>query len=128
MKYVLALVFLLIILVGIKQVYAFRMAQNSCFENINNEIFKAKMQQTQEVVILDVCTVEEFQEGNITGAKNIDVNQQNFKANINQLDKDNTYLVYCRSGMRSLKASNILCAAGFTKVYNLSNGYLGWEE
>lgn len=128
MKYILALTILVIILIGIKQLYAFRMAQNSCFENINNETFKKKTQDINQTVILDVRTAAEFQEGNIRGAQNLDVNQGNFKALINQMDKDKTYLVYCRSGMRSIKASNILCAAGFTKVYNLSNGYLGWDE
>lgn len=128
MKYLLTLIILFVILIGLKKIYAFKMMQNSCFENITNETFKAKMQDSKQVIILDVRTIEEFQKGNITGAQNIDVNQQSFKTAIKQLDKDKIYLVYCRSGMRSLKASHILCEAGFTKVYNLSNGYLGWKE
>ena len=89
--------------------------------------FKSLVDQ-QSGVILDVRTPEEFAEGHIPGAINLDVNGSNFKDEIGKLDKAKSYEVYCRSGKRSLKASEMMQSEGFTKVTNLDGGILGWQE
>ncbi len=127
MKYLLLLLIIIIAALGIKKIYAHQIAQNSCFENINNEVFKTEMMATEQTIILAVRTKKEYQGGNIQGAINIDVLEDNFEAKVQELDQDKTLLVYCRSGGRSVKASLILCNLGFKKVYNLSNGYMGWK-
>lgn len=78
--------------------------------------------------IVDVRTSEEFANGHIGKALNIDVTQSDFteKAKI-QLDKSKTCYVYCRSGRRSLMAADLLAKDGF-KVVNLRGGYLEWES
>lgn len=83
---------------------------------------KAKeMMDSQEVVILDVRTVEEFNEGHIEHAINIPL------ADIESitLDQEQTILVYCRSGSRSKQASAILAEKGYTKIYEFG-GILDW--
>jgi rhodanese-related sulfurtransferase len=79
-------------------------------------------------IVLDVRTPEEFVEGHLSNAVNIDFNAPDFKAKVNELDKQKTYLVYCRSGRRSLEAAKVMKAAGFNSVINMKGGILAWES
>jgi phage shock protein E len=74
-------------------------------------------------LLLDVRTPEEFAEGNISGAVNLDIYNANFSAELDKLDKTKPVYVYCRSGSRSSKASNMMKEKGFKEVYNLIGGY-----
>ena len=107
--------------------YSMRLSSNSCFENINPTQFKKIVAEHPTAVVLDVRTKQEYQSGNIKASTNIDVLEENFSAQIQSLDKDLHYLIYCRSGMRSAKAAGILCELGFTNVYNLTGGYNAWK-
>ena len=71
-------------------------------------------------------THTEFAEGHIEKAINIDFRSENFQDEIDKLDKDKTYLIYCRSGNRSLNALNIMRELNFTKIYHMSGGILEW--
>ena len=64
-------------------------------------------QNSPDVVILDVRTPEEFAKEHIENAINLDYYSQTFRDELNNLDKDKTYLIYCRSGNRSGKALDI---------------------
>ena len=66
--------------------------------------------------IIDVRTVGEFQSGHINGAKNIPL--QELRTKLNQLKKDETYILCCASGARSGSATRILKNEGFENVYN----------
>ncbi len=55
----------------------------------------------KDFVILDVRTPQEFAEGHIINAVNLDINSKSFRDDLKKLDKNKTYLVYCRTGMRS---------------------------
>lgn len=80
------------------------------------------------IAILDVRTAKEFADGHVAGAVNIDVNQADFAQKIDQLDRSKTYIVYCRSGRRSSKAVGIMAAKGFKNLYNVSDGFVGWNK
>ncbi len=80
------------------------------------------------VQLLDVRTPEECADGIIPGATAINVLEESFRTRIQELDKDQTVLVYCRSGNRSQRASEILVAEGFREVHHLAGGYLAYEE
>ncbi|QWW20722.1 rhodanese-like domain-containing protein [Schaalia sp. 19OD2882] len=69
-------------------------------------------------VLLDVRTPEEFAEGHLEGATNIDVQSPDFADKIAALDKDADYTLYCRSGRRAGQAKALMEQAGFTKVSN----------
>lgn len=69
--------------------------------------------------VIDVRTPEEFSEGYVQGAVNIDVENPDFESQIASLDKDAAYSVYCRSGNRSAVAVDIMRNAGFTNVVDL---------
>lgn len=96
--------------------------------NLSQEQWWEGTQNETDAVILDVRTPEEWNDGIIPGAINIDIYQgPAFMEAIGELDKDKSYYVYCRSGARSANACNIMSQLGFLKAYNLSGGIMGWN-
>ena len=84
--------------------------------------------QNPDVVILDVRTVQEYAEGHIEGALNIDVKGSGFvQMAEQQLSKENTIAVYCRSGRRSANAAALLADQGY-KVVNMVGGIVAWQN
>jgi phage shock protein E len=102
--------------------------QSNAFLNLDVKSFAEKIMKDKEVIILDVRTPAEFAEGAIKGAINIDVNASNFKEKVSTLDKEKSYLIYCRSGMRSVKACNIMSENGYRQLFNLLGGYQAWSS
>jgi len=81
----------------------------------------------KNVQLIDVRTSNEFNEGHIKNAINIDFfNVTNFKNSFNKLNKEQAIYIYCRSGARSQKAARKLVDMGFTKIYDLKGGYSRW--
>lgn len=76
--------------------------------------------------LIDVRTPEEYKQGHIPQAMLIDVNNKRFKKKIGRLNRENAVAVYCKGGVRSLKAAEILKKNGF-KVYNLKDGFQSWD-
>nr|WP_309100603.1 rhodanese-like domain-containing protein [Fredinandcohnia onubensis] len=74
--------------------------------------------------IIDVREVEEVKEGKIPGAVNIPLGLIEFR--MHELDKSKEYVMVCRSGGRSGRASQFLEGQGF-KVINMEGGMLAWE-
>ena len=89
--------------------------------NISAEEMK-KIISEKQVIILDVRTLEEFKEGHIEKAINIDFYSENFENNLNKLDKTKKYIIYCRSGNRSGTALKIMEDLKFMEVYNVLGG------
>ena len=79
-------------------------------------------------IMLDVRTNEEYQEKHIANSINIDYKSPNFKDQVDKLDKDKTYLTYCRSGRRSTGASEIMESNGFKNIYMIEGGIIAWEK
>ncbi|AEA46376.1 rhodanese-like domain-containing protein [Archaeoglobus veneficus] len=80
-----------------------------------------------DFVILDVRTPEEFSQGHIENAINVNYYSKTFENELNRLDKNKTYLVYCRTGHRSGLAVEVMKELGFKKVYNMMGGIAEWE-
>lgn len=66
--------------------------------------------------VIDVRTPEEFADGHLEGAQNINLQSPSFNSEIEALPKDADYVVYCRSGNRSADATAQMKAMGFTNV------------
>ncbi|MGD2042281.1 MAG: rhodanese-like domain-containing protein [Acidimicrobiia bacterium] len=81
-----------------------------------------------DVVVLDIRTPEEVAAGAIDGAQVLDFYSATFQAEIGELDRDTTYLVYCRSGNRSAQATQLMENLGFEDVYELEGGILAWAN
>jgi len=95
--------------------------------NMNVEDFSKKTAESG-VVILDVRTPGEFMTGHIQDAQNIDFESGSFESQIESLDKNGTYAVYCRSGNRSGQAVKVMQDAGFKNIYNLNGGVIDWAN
>lgn len=80
-----------------------------------------------KVVVLDVRTAEEFADGHMQGAINLDIRGGKFAETLAGLDKSKTYLVHCAVGGRSAKACGQMDGLKFEKVLNLSGGITAWE-
>ncbi|HUH29193.1 rhodanese-like domain-containing protein [Gelidibacter sp.] len=81
----------------------------------------------KKVQLIDVRTPEEYQEGHIKNAVNIDFLADGFDQKFDNFNKDEPLYIYCRSGNRSAKAAKILSELGFEKIYDLEGGYLNYE-
>ena len=98
-------------------------SDNSLSVDKFNEIISAG-----NVQIVDVRTPQEYGEGHISGAVNIDVMNSGFEQNVDKsLDKNIPVAIYCRSGNRSKTAMNILLKKGF-KVFELDKGFNAWKS
>ncbi len=97
------------------------------FENVDVQRF-SQLTDDPDVVLLDVRTANEFNEGHIDGAINIDQGQNDFmeKARV-ALSTGKKIAVYCRSGRRSANAAGRLAAEGYQCV-NLKGGIQAWKE
>ena len=80
-----------------------------------------------KMVVLDVRTAEEYAEGHMPGAINLDIRGGKFAQTLAGLDKSKTYLVHCAVGGRSAKACGQMDGMKFEKVLNLSGGITAWE-
>lgn len=78
--------------------------------------------------IIDIRTPEEFKEGHITGAKNIDLRADDFSDKIALLDRNKPYIIHCKSGGRSTKSLKFWKDLGFTKIHHLDAGFDGWKK
>ena len=99
-------------------------SQISFVKVLEKDNFQVLMQQKSQVI--DVRTPEEYALGYIKGAILIDYKASDFQASISALNRNVTYLIYCRSGNRSGKASIIMDSLGFKKIYDLKGGFMNW--
>lgn len=87
-------------------------------------------QNDDNAIILDVRTSDEFEEGFIPGAINIDIYKgQGFVYEVESLDKTKNFYVYCKAGGRSAQACNVMNQhLGIEKTYNLIGGFMNWQN
>lgn len=90
--------------------------------------FRNLIDRTPNGVIMDVRTeTERLQTGFMINSKHLDFYRQDFNDQLDQLDNEKTYFVYCRSGQRSGKTVDQLRAKGY-QAYNLEGGFMAWKE
>jgi len=93
-----------------------RTAKGLIQENLSNPDF----------TILDIRTPREFDGGHIAGARNIDFYAQTFAQEFRSLDREKTYLIYCRSGNRSRQLMGAVDKMRFKKVFHMRSGLVDW--
>jgi len=81
-----------------------------------------------DIKILDVRTGFEYRRGHLKEAINLNYYLFSFKANLEKLDKNSTWLVHCHSGVRSGKTLPLMKEAGFNNIIHLSKGIVDWNE
>ncbi len=87
---------------------------------------KEKLDQGQEIVLIDCREQDEWDAGHIATAQLIPLSQ--FKAQFETLDTEAEIIIQCRSGRRSLQACMFLQSEGYENLANLEGGILAWEE
>lgn len=79
------------------------------------------------LTVIDVRTPEEFAEGHLADATLIDISSDTFMQDLEALERDTPYLIYCRSGNRSEQARLAMADLGFSDVADLEGGILAWQ-
>ena len=96
--------------------------------DLSQEEWAEQLKNDDNALILDVRTQEEVEEGQIPGAVHIDIYLgEEFLEEVEKLDRDKNFYVYCRSGNRSGQACAILNSLGIENAYNLEGGFNEWE-
>ncbi|KAB1158194.1 rhodanese-like domain-containing protein [Flavobacterium luteum] len=96
--------------------------------NLTQQDWTEQLENDENAIVLDVRTEDECNDGIIENAIMIDINKgQYFINEIESLDKSKNYYVYCRSGVRSAKACDIMNELGFENAYNLLGGFIQWD-
>lgn len=93
-------------------------------EKITPQEVAKRLQNGEEVNIIDVRESSEVATGKIPGAKHIPLGHLALRKN--ELSKDKTYIITCQSGNRSKAACGILEALGF-KVEDMVGGMNNWS-
>jgi rhodanese-related sulfurtransferase len=81
-----------------------------------------------DFVVLDVRTPEEFAQGHLQGAANLNIASPDFVGRLEKLDRTKSYLVYCRTGNRSAHAVRAMQQLGFATIHHMSAGIVGWQQ
>lgn len=96
------------------------------YTNLNTEDAWDKINEDQNIMLIDVRKREEFKEEHIKNARNIPLEQ--IEKNIGKLPRDKEILIYCQHGARSIRAIRQLEVAGYTKLYHVHQGLRGWKN
>jgi rhodanese-related sulfurtransferase len=100
---------------------------NSTVKNVSAEEAYKLINDNKEIVILDVRTKEEYDDGHIPGAKLVPLQTLPMKLDDLEEYKDKAVLVYCASGGRSPRAINFLANNDFSNLYHLHRGISSWR-
>ena len=105
-------------------------AESESYQRVDNTEWAEALSEADDTPqIIDVRTAEEFADGTIEGSINIDFLAEGFLEKMNeQLNKEETIYIYCRSGGRSAKAATLLIEAGYSNIIELETGYSGYDK
>ena len=96
--------------------------------DLEQDKWKNGFENDTDTIILDVRTPEEYEISRIPNSVNIDFyNPEIFMQEIGKLDKNMSYYIYCRTGVRSANSCHLMKELGFAKTYNLIGGIVDWN-
>jgi len=99
-------------------------------KNITPQEASALIQQNQDnpdFIIIDIRTPEAFAQEHIENAINLDYGSQGFQDELDKLDRDKVYLIYCQNGAQSQSALDMMAELNFKEVYTISGGLDQWK-
>lgn len=103
-------------------------ANTTVVTHLSAERFKAIIANDKDGVIIDLRTTDEMNKGYIKGAVQIDFLAKDAEQQIDKLDKNKTYYIYCAGGGRSADAAEYMEKQKFKRVYNFEKGFSEWEK
>ena len=95
--------------------------------DVFESVVSGSLLKNDDIQLVDVRTPEEYSEGHLDRAVNINWYEADFTDQFDKIDKNETIYVYCKAGGRSAMAQEKLNAIGFKKVVNLEGGYDAWK-
>ena len=103
-------------------------AKASATKDVTPDEAAALVKNQSGVLVLDVRTPDEFAEGHIPGAKNVDFLGDDFEKQIAALPADRLLIVHCAAGNRSAKAvAKIAALQKSAQIFHLKSGFNGWK-
>jgi rhodanese-related sulfurtransferase len=81
-----------------------------------------------DFILLDTRTRIEFDKGHIKGAYFLDYNAEDYWEQVQSLEKNKTYLLYCHSGGRSGETVKYMKENGFAEAHNMTGGIIAWKR
>lgn len=111
-------------------------AAKSCIAEITPAELKAKLDATEDLLLVDVREASEFEHAHIGGAHLVPRGIIEAAADTSYTKhypplsgaRDQQIIVYCATGGRSAMAAAVLQMMGFNKVFNLAGGYARWKD
>ncbi len=100
----------------------------SSTDQLSVKDFQEKLKQTSSPAIIDVRSSEEFKQGHLKGALNMNWNDKEFYTRLESVKKNDTCFVYCLSGGRSSSAAQKMREMGYKQVYEMKGGLLTWRS
>lgn len=97
------------------------------YKSINNEDAKKIIENKKDLLIIDVRRYSEYKAGKIPQAINIPVEELEWEIEELKEHIDKPILIYCKAGHKSALACEMLKEEGFTNLYNLGQGLLGYD-
>lgn len=101
-------------------------AQDVNYKQVNSEEFQ-KLNKTESGILLDVRTPNEYKNGHLKDAGQLNYYSFSFKSKLLLLPKDQPIYLYCNTGWRSERAAKILSRNGYKEIYNLEHGIMEWN-
>ena len=96
--------------------------------DISQDKLLKMMKSDSKPLLIDVRSINEYQEGHIKGAINIPHGNIGKQISTLGLNKTQQIVLYCRSGYRAGKAAKVLKQQGFTQLSHLDGDFLQWQE
>lgn len=101
-------------------------SDNSEDHILDKATFEAQMKK-RGAVIVDVRMPQEFEQGSLEGAINIDFFSPTFKTDLLDLNRNKKYYLYCKNETRSFRAMKFMEQNDFKDVYILKGGFEEWN-
>ena len=98
------------------------------YTNINSLELNNMINNKEKLILLDVRTKEEYNTSRIPNSINIPISDLDSQIDHLLSYKDETVVIYCRSGKRSVYAAHLLEEYGFNNLYNLTQGIIGYLD
>ncbi len=118
--------YLLILTLTVSSAAGYLFWQNS--DELDSKAFQQAIHKVKDHYLLDVRSSNEFSNGHIPGAMNIDWTTQTFRNRIEELDTTKPIFIYCSTGARSNVAADYLRNYGFSSVTELKDGLSAWHD
>ena len=103
-----------------------RIKDKEAYGDVSIQEARQLIENKKKLTIVDVRTISEYDEGHIENAINIPV--QELSDRLDELNKNDELLIYCRTGNRSSTAVDILSDGGFNKMFHMNEGISKWIQ